>query len=322
VLLSSYTESPATWRSFAAIKSANDFKDHTGTRPSQTGDLEEVAPGGEIKHGSVKESTYQFSVDTFGKMLTVDRRDIVNDDLGLFEDTANSLGRAAMRSLSDLVYKVLLANAGGFFGAGNGNYDEGAGTALSSTSLGTGVARIMAQRNKVRRIGWLSDLNSAEKAELQQECLIDVARRWQYYDPRQCPEMAFVAMVVKNRIMDFYANRLKVVRDFDEKLFSLDDPAKDEDGDKVESGHLLPESAHEFRRNTRRRSRRETFELQHDIRHLVAKLPPDLQRVCEMLMRYSVAEAARRLKMPQSTLRDKIKGLKDHFKDVQDYLNV
>jgi hypothetical protein len=84
-------------------------------------------------------------------MLTVDRRDIINDDLGLFEDTASSLGRAAMRSLSDLVYKVLLANAGGFFGAGNGNYDEGAGTALSSTSLGTGVARMLAQRDDENR---------------------------------------------------------------------------------------------------------------------------------------------------------------------------
>ena len=35
--LDAYTESPATWRAFAAIKSANDFKDHTGVRPSQTG---------------------------------------------------------------------------------------------------------------------------------------------------------------------------------------------------------------------------------------------------------------------------------------------
>jgi hypothetical protein len=151
VLLESYTESPATWRAFAAIKSANDFKDHTGVRPSQTGDLEEVPSGGELKHGSLKEATYKYAIDTFGKMLTIDRRDIINDDLGLFEDTAVSLGRAAMRSLSDLVYKVLLANAGGFFGAGNGNYDEGAGTALSSTSLAKGVARIMAQRDDENR---------------------------------------------------------------------------------------------------------------------------------------------------------------------------
>ena len=147
VLLDSYTESPATWRSFAAIESANDFKDHTGVRPSQTGDLVEVPPGGELKHGSLKESIYKYSIDTFGRMLTIDRRDIVNDDLGLFQNTAVSLGRTAMRSLSDLVYKVLLANAGSFFGTDNGNYDEGAATALSSTSLGIGVARMLAQRD-------------------------------------------------------------------------------------------------------------------------------------------------------------------------------
>ncbi len=36
VLLTSYIESLATWRSFASIKSANNFKDHTGIRPSHT----------------------------------------------------------------------------------------------------------------------------------------------------------------------------------------------------------------------------------------------------------------------------------------------
>ena len=151
VLLTSYLDSPATWRTFASIKSANNFKDHTGIRPSHTGDLQEVPPGGELKHGSVKEAIYKFSIDTFGKTLCIDRRDIINDDLGLFEDTAVSLGRAAMRSLSDLVYKVLLANGGSFFSAGNGNYDEGAGTALDSVSLGTGIASIMAQRDDQNR---------------------------------------------------------------------------------------------------------------------------------------------------------------------------
>jgi hypothetical protein len=151
VLFAAYTESPATWRSIAAIKSANDFKDHTGVRPSQTGDLEQVPKGGELKHGSLKEATYNYAIDTFGKMLSIDRRDIVNDDLSLFEDTAAALGRAAMRSLSDLVYQVLLANAGSFFSGGNGNYDAGAGTALSGTSLGVGLARMMAQRDSENR---------------------------------------------------------------------------------------------------------------------------------------------------------------------------
>jgi hypothetical protein len=147
VLMEAYTESPATWRAFAAIKSANDFKEHTGIRPTDTGDLTQLPPGGEIKHGSVAEATYKYAIDTFAKMLSIDRRDIINDDLSLFDDTARSLGRSAMRSLSDLVYKVLLANVGPFFSAANGNYDAGAGTALSSTSLATGIARMLAQRD-------------------------------------------------------------------------------------------------------------------------------------------------------------------------------
>lgn len=151
VLFDSYHETPATWRSFAATRSCNDFKEHTGVRPSQTGDLEEIPPTGEFKHGSIAEAIYKYAIDTFGKMLSVDRRDIINDDLSLFDDTARSLGRMAMRSLSDFVYKVLLANAGSFFSAGNGNYDEGAGTALDSVSLGTGLARMMAQRDEEKR---------------------------------------------------------------------------------------------------------------------------------------------------------------------------
>lgn len=147
VLFEAYTESPATWRAFAAVKSTNDFKDHTGVRPSDTGDLTQLPPGGEIKHGGIKEATYKYSVDTFAKILSIDRRDIINDDLTMFDDTARSLGRAAMRSLSDLVYTVLLANAGSFFSTGHGNYDEGAPTALASASLATGIAKMMAQRD-------------------------------------------------------------------------------------------------------------------------------------------------------------------------------
>ncbi len=151
VLMEAYTESPATWRAFASVKSANDFKDQTGVRPSDAGDLTQLAPGGEIKHGSVKEMTYPFRIDTFAKMLGIDRRDIINDDLSMFDETARALGRAAMRSLSDLVYQVLLANAGSFFSSGHANYDTGTATALSSTSLGTGIAKMMAQRDDENR---------------------------------------------------------------------------------------------------------------------------------------------------------------------------
>ncbi len=151
VLMEAYTESPASWRSFASVKSANDFKEQIGIRPSDTGDLSQLPPGGLIHHGSVAEATYKYSVDTFAKMLGIDRRDIINDDLSLFDETARNLGRAAMRSLSDLVYRVLLANGDNFFSTGNANFDAGAATALSSTSLGAGIAKMLAQRDDENR---------------------------------------------------------------------------------------------------------------------------------------------------------------------------
>lgn len=147
VLLDAYTESPATWRAFCAIRSAGDFKTQTAVRPSFTGQLEPVAPGGELKHGSTSEWLAQYKVDTFGKLLSIDRRDLINDDLSVFDQTARAFGRAAMRRLSDLVYEVLLANAGGFFALANGNLLEGVDTNLSIDSLALAITAMLTQRD-------------------------------------------------------------------------------------------------------------------------------------------------------------------------------
>jgi hypothetical protein len=147
VLLDAYNETPASWRSFAAIRNVADFKTNTAIRPSFTVGLDRVAPGGELKHGTAGEWTMQFSIDTFGRMLSVDRRDLVNDDLSVFQDTARALGRAAMRRLSDLIFEVLLANANGFFSTGNGNYFDGADSNLNMESLAKAVTLMRTQRN-------------------------------------------------------------------------------------------------------------------------------------------------------------------------------
>lgn len=67
-------------------------------------------------------------------------------DLSLFDDTARLLGRVARRSLSDLVYKVRLANANAFFGTPRGNNDAGAPTALCSAERAPGIAKMKTQR--------------------------------------------------------------------------------------------------------------------------------------------------------------------------------
>ncbi len=148
LLLSAYEESPATWRAFCAVRSTSDFKENTAIRPSFTGQLEPVAPGGELKHGSVGEHVSTFKCDTYGKLLSIDRRDLVNDDLSMFEDAARAMGKAAMRKVSDLVYETLLANAGGFFSTGNGNLIDGVSSALSLDSLSLAIQAMRTQRDE------------------------------------------------------------------------------------------------------------------------------------------------------------------------------
>ncbi|MBA4039268.1 MAG: hypothetical protein C0468_02890 [Planctomyces sp.] len=145
VLLDGYGEAPQTWRSIASVRSVNDFREHKAVRPSMTSDLDPVAPGGEIKHGTLSEDATAYRANTYGTMLSVDRRDIVNDDLGFLDGVARSLGRSAMRTLADDYYKMLLANPGSFFSSGNGNSITGADTALGVDSLAAAATAMMLQ---------------------------------------------------------------------------------------------------------------------------------------------------------------------------------
>ncbi len=185
VLLDSYNEAPATWRSFCAVRSVSDFKKNTAIRPSFSTPLEPVAPGGEIKHGTVGEWLAEYHVDTFGKMLSIDRRDLVNDDLSVFDETARTLGRSAMRKISDLVYEVLLANAGAFFAVGHGNYMEGADSALTFDGLAKAITLMMLQRDdegndldlRPRTLLVPPELQTTARALLESEFIQQIAER-------------------------------------------------------------------------------------------------------------------------------------------------
>jgi len=143
ILLVAYQAAPAPWRSFAAVKNTPNFREQSGLRPSFVGDLKELAPGGEIVHGSMEEATYKWQIATYAKQLRIDRQSVVNDDLGVFDEILPSFGRAAARRLNDLVAEVILTNKDRdgttFWTTARANYQEGAGTALASASLGDAI---------------------------------------------------------------------------------------------------------------------------------------------------------------------------------------
>lgn len=148
ILLEAYKAGPATWRSWASVQPAKDFKEQSAVRPSFLGDLQKVNKSGEIKHGTLDEAVFNWSIDTYAKLYIVDRKNIVNDDLGVFEQTIPAHGRAALRAVNDLVYKTLLDNAATFFTEDFGNLIDGVLSPLSATSLQMAYEQLRKQKDQ------------------------------------------------------------------------------------------------------------------------------------------------------------------------------
>ncbi|MBW7905362.1 MAG: hypothetical protein H3C42_07325, partial [Phycisphaerae bacterium] len=95
---------------------------------------EKVAPGGELKHGTLGEQSYTNKAETYGLILSIDRRDIINDDLGAITTVPRKLGRGSGLKINDVFWSIFMNNAA-FFSAGNNNYLSGADTALGIDGL-------------------------------------------------------------------------------------------------------------------------------------------------------------------------------------------
>lgn len=133
-LLQGFEGVESAWRAIAARRSVSDFKQVTSYR--LTGDFvyEEVGPDGELKHGSVGEESFTNQARTYGKMFSLTRTDLINDDLDALTAVPRRLGRGAALKLNDVFWTAFLDNAA-FFAVGNKNYAEGADTALGIDGL-------------------------------------------------------------------------------------------------------------------------------------------------------------------------------------------
>ncbi len=128
-LLEGFFSVERTWRNITAVRNVSDFKTVTSYRLIGKDQYEKVAPGGELKHGTLGEQSYSNKAETYGLLLSIDRRDIVNDDLGAITTVPRKLGRGSGLKINDIFWSVFMNNAA-FFSVGNNNYLAGADTAL------------------------------------------------------------------------------------------------------------------------------------------------------------------------------------------------
>jgi len=144
-MLAAYRAVPSAARVVAKKLSPTDFKTHTGYQ--MTGDfvMKKVGADGELKHATIGEQSFTYSVDTYGRIFGLTRQMIINDDLSAFTDLPRMMGRGAALALEEAFWTLVLANTSTYFGSDNANYISGATTTLTSAGLAQAVPKLSKQ---------------------------------------------------------------------------------------------------------------------------------------------------------------------------------
>lgn len=137
--LAGFDSVESLWRFIAGKRNLNDFKPAALYRLDFQGQFRQVAADGELKHISMVDTKKTLQANTFGAMITIDRKTIRDDDLSLVVQKASGIGSLGGLRIEESVFVLLLANTGSFFASGNNNLvAAGAGSALGLTGLEAG----------------------------------------------------------------------------------------------------------------------------------------------------------------------------------------
>lgn len=145
-----FNEAETTYQIWAGKGSNRDFKEAARYALSEAGNLELVPEGGQFKQDSLGEASARTKVATYGKLFSLTRQAIINDDLGLFSKIATKYGSAAKRLVNKMVYAQLTGNVKmqdniALFDTKHGNV-AGTGEALSVKAIAKAITAMRRQK--------------------------------------------------------------------------------------------------------------------------------------------------------------------------------
>ena len=145
-----FNEAETTYQIWAGKGSNRDFKEAARVALSEAGNLELVPEGGQFQQDFLGEASARTKVATYGKLFSLTRQAIINDDLGLFSKIATKYGSAAKRLVNKMVYAQLTGNVKmqdgvALFDNKHGNV-VGTGEALSVKAIAKAITAMRRQK--------------------------------------------------------------------------------------------------------------------------------------------------------------------------------
>lgn len=149
-LRSAYDENAGTYAMWARrAPNAPDFKSMSIVQLAGAPDLLQTNEAGEFKYGAMNDGGETYAMLTYGRIVSLTRQAIVNDDLRAFERMITAFGFAARRLENRTVYAQLTANANladgtALFAAGHNNLNTS--SSLTIATLGAGRTAMRLQK--------------------------------------------------------------------------------------------------------------------------------------------------------------------------------
>ena len=146
-LRAGYEAAPQTFKPFTKQTSAPDFKTIQRSQIGDAPSLKKVNEHGEFTVGVIGEGKESYQLATYGRIVSITRQTIINDDLNAFADMPARFGRAAADLESDIVWGIITGNAAmndgvALFHADHGNLAGAGAIAVATLSAMRAAMRV------------------------------------------------------------------------------------------------------------------------------------------------------------------------------------
>lgn len=142
----------SNWKMLGSRTTVSDFRAKTGVQVDGSITFDKIAEDGEYKSAKIlQNSKANISVDTYGKLIKISRKAIINDDLDVFSRIPKMFAQGAENLQAKMFWDMLINNVKtpdgvALFHANHSNL-AGAGAVLSETTLNAALVAIMKQQS-------------------------------------------------------------------------------------------------------------------------------------------------------------------------------
>lgn len=151
-MLKGFEEADETFEAWTAKGNLPDFKPQKRVDLNLFTSLKQVQEGAEYEQGTIGDRGETIQLAKYGRTFHITWEAMINDDMDVLSKIPMRMGRAAKRTIGDLVYAILTSNPTmsdgvALFHADHANLQTGGSSALGEASLDTGRAAMAKQKD-------------------------------------------------------------------------------------------------------------------------------------------------------------------------------